>query len=98
VSTPGAATPEDLDALTTDELRRRAFSRAERHLDLHFFWDLLEHRPAVEGVAAEDGSAGGIAGGLTQAMEAVRELFARGLGDAEPLLRARFIDYQSRPE
>jgi hypothetical protein len=84
---------EDLEALSTAELRRRAFARAERHLDVRFFWDLLEHLPATEGVATEDGSAGAIAGGITEALAAVRELFARDLGDAEPLLRARFIEY-----
>jgi hypothetical protein len=88
---------EELDALPTDELRHRAFERAERHRDVGFFWDLLRHLPATEGVAADDGSAGGITGGIAEAVEAVNELLGRDLGDSEPLVRARFIDYLRKP-
>ena len=34
---------EELDALPTEELRRRAFERAEHHRDVGFFWDLFKH-------------------------------------------------------
>jgi len=84
---------EELDQLSTEELRRRAFDRAENKRDVAFFWDLLRHLPPTESVAAEDGSAGNITGGITEAVEAVRELFGADLGDSEPLVRARFIDY-----
>ena len=91
-----AETPsvEELDALSTEELRRRAFDRAEERKDVGFFWDL----PATEGVAQEDGSTGHITGGISEAIEAVRELVTGDdLGDAEPLIRARFIDYLREP-
>ena len=45
------STPEDLDQLSTDELRERAFRRARRHLDVAFFWKLLEAAPAAEAAA-----------------------------------------------
>ena len=84
---------EELDALPTEELRRRAFERAEHHRDVGFFWDLVKHLRASSDLASEDASAGNITGGIAEAVEAVRELMGHGLGDQEPLVRARFIDY-----
>jgi len=86
-------TVEELDRLPTEELRRRAFERAESKHDVGFFWDLLRHMPPAENVAAEDASAGHITGGIAEAIEAVREMFGHDLGEVEPLVRARFIDY-----
>jgi hypothetical protein len=45
------AGPEDLEQLSTKELRERAFSLAKRHLDVGFFWRLLEAVPAAEAAA-----------------------------------------------
>jgi hypothetical protein len=84
---------EELDRLSTDELRQRAFERAENKRDVGFFWDLLRHLPPTENVAVEDASAGHITGGIAEAIEAVREMFGHDLGEVEPLVRARFIDY-----
>lgn len=84
---------EELDALPTEELRQRAFDRAEERHDAGFFWDLLRHLPGTEAVAAEDGSPGNISGGIAEGLAAVRELVTGDLGDLEPLVRARFIDY-----
>jgi hypothetical protein len=84
---------EQLDALPTGELRERAFAKAEHHLDVGFFWDLVKHLPASEGMADEDASFGNITASITEVTEAARELFGRGLGTEEPLIRARFIDY-----
>jgi hypothetical protein len=88
---------EELDRLSTEELRRRAFERAESKRDVGFFWDLIRHLPPTEAVASEDASSGNITGGITEAVEAVRELFGHDLGDTEPLVRARFIDYLREP-
>lgn len=90
VDVPSAS---ELDALSTEELRRRAFAVAERRRDVGFFWDLLRHLPPTENAATEDASSGNITGGLAEIVEAVREMFGADLGDAEPLVRARFIDY-----
>ena len=84
---------DELDQLSTEELRRRAFERAERHRDVGFFWDLLKHLRASGDLASEDASAGNITGGIAEAVEAVRELMGHDLGHQEPLVRARFIDY-----
>jgi hypothetical protein len=84
---------QDLDELTTEELRRRAFDKAQSDHDLHFFWDLTKHLRASRAIAAEDGSGGGITGTLAELVDLARELLGKGLGDDEPLLRARFLDY-----
>jgi hypothetical protein len=84
---------EELDQLSTEELRQRAFDRAEHHHDIGFFWDLIKHLPSADDIATEDASSGHITGGITEAVDVVRELMGRGLGETEPLVRARFIDY-----
>jgi hypothetical protein len=48
---------EDLEQLSTKELHDRAVRRAERHLDVKFFWSLLELIPAGETVARDEGEA-----------------------------------------
>lgn len=84
---------QDLDELTTEELRRRAFDKAQSGHDLRFFWDLTKHLRASRALAAEDGSGGGITGSLAELVVLARELMGKGLGDDEPLVRARFLDY-----
>src|SRR3954447_21350473 len=83
----------ELDALSTEDLRQRAFDRAESRHDVGFFWDLIKHLRASGDIAAEDASAGNLTGSIVEAGEMVRELLGRGVGDMEPLVRARFIDY-----
>jgi hypothetical protein len=51
------ASPQELDQLSTKELHDRAFSRARRHLDVGFFWRLLEAVPAAEAAAGHIGEA-----------------------------------------
>jgi hypothetical protein len=84
---------QDLEELTTDELRRRAFDKAQSAHDVHFFWDLAKHLRAMHAIAAEDGSTGGLTGSLAELVELARELMGKSLGDDEPLIRARFLDY-----
>ena len=84
---------EELDALTTEELRHRAFEKARAAHDVGFFWDLVKHLRASQSLAQEDGSSGGLTGSIADAVEVVRELMGKDLGDDEPLLRARFTDY-----
>jgi hypothetical protein len=86
----------ELDALSTVELRQQAFHLAEHKHDVGFFWDVVKHLPESAAVASEDGSMGDITGSLVETVQAARELFGGHLdqlGDAEPLLRAKFIDY-----
>jgi hypothetical protein len=86
-----------LDDRTTDELRHQAFEKAREAHDVGFFWDLVKHLRSSASFAAEDGSAGGLTGSISDAVELVRELMGKDLGDNEALLRAKFEDYLAKP-
>ncbi len=91
---PRAVPAADLHELSTDELRARAFGKAERTRDLAFVWDVVRHMRGARAIAAEDGSSGAITGSVAEAVHVVRELLGKEpLGEDEPLLRARFVDY-----
>jgi hypothetical protein len=78
---------------TTEELRQLAFDKARDAHDVGFFWDVVKHLRASHSFAQEDGSGGGLTGSISDAVEIVRELMGKDLGDDEPLLRAKFEDY-----
>jgi hypothetical protein len=82
----------ELEALSTDELHDKAFRVAERRLDVGFFWDLLKHLPA-SGEVARDDSFSSAAAGVSDLIELFREFRGSHLGDAEPLIRAKLVDY-----
>jgi hypothetical protein len=89
----------ELDAFTTEELRQQAFALAEHKHDVGFFWDVVKHLPESGALASEDGSLGNITGSLIETIQAAHEMFSGhldGLGAAEPLVRAKFIDYLGR--
>lgn len=83
----------DLDALTTEELRHRAFEKARTDRDVGFVWDVVKHLRSTRGIASGDASAGAITGSVSEVVEIARELMGKDLGDDEPLLRAKFLDY-----
>jgi hypothetical protein len=85
---------EDLDRLSTEELRQRAFAKAERAHDARFFWDVATHLRSARAIAGEDGSSGAITGSIAEGVTLVREMLGKSpLGEDEPLMRARFLDY-----
>lgn len=85
---------DQLDALSTDELRERALDKAQADKDVRFVWDLVTHMRGARAIAGEDGSSGAITGSIAEAVHVVRELTGKEpLGEDEPLLRARFLDY-----
>lgn len=87
----------ELDSLDTETLRARAFDVARQRHDLHFFWDLAKHVPAATNAATDDGfTAPGAS--ISDLIELFRELRGEHLGDAEPMLRAHFIDYLAQHE
>ena len=90
MSTPTFA---ELDALTTEELRERAFARAREHHDVKFFWSVLKHLPDSDDAASLDGSPQSVGPTVDEAVALWRELTGHGYGEQEPLLRAKFIDY-----
>jgi hypothetical protein len=83
----------DLEALSTEELRKMAFARALHHADVRFFWDVLRHLPHADDAESLDGSLGSVGASIDDAVALWRELSGHGYGDAEPLLRAAFIEY-----
>ena len=84
---------EELDLLSTDELRARAVKLAEKRHDLRFFWDLAKHLPASADAATDDGFSGPGAT-IADFLELWRELRAEHVSNEnEPMLRAAFIDY-----
>ena len=93
--TAAAGGAEQLDDLSTRELRRRAFDKAEHAHDIGFFWDLIKHLPAASDMATEDASTGEITGSIAELSELGHEWAGSDLGDREDLVRARFIDYLS---
>ena len=87
-------TDEVLEELPYDELRERAFAIAEDRHDIGFFFDLLNHTSALNATASEGGSLGEIGGSITETIAATRAVFGSdGVGDLEPLFRARFATY-----
>ncbi|MDG4822426.1 hypothetical protein O7635_11255 [Asanoa sp. WMMD1127] len=82
-----------LDALSTEELRERAFHVARERLDVRFFWSVLRHLPGSENAAGLDGDLSETASFVDDAVAVFREFEGSGLGEEEPLLRAKFIDY-----
>jgi hypothetical protein len=84
---------DELDAMSTSDLRQRAFSAAEHRRDVGFFWDLVKHLRGSEEFGSDDGSAGGLGESITGVIDVANELLGREDGSLEPLLRARYIDY-----
>jgi hypothetical protein len=87
----------ELDALSTDELRKRAFTLARERRDLRFFWDLFTHVPHGN-EDNHDGWLGSFAATIDDAVALWGEVTGHDYGDAEPVLRAAFIDYLMRPD
>jgi hypothetical protein len=86
-------TAAELDALTTEELRERAFAKAARARDIAFFWSLFTHLPHADDAESLDASLGAVGASVNDAISLWREFTGHDYGDAEPLLRAAFIDY-----
>jgi hypothetical protein len=86
----GTATFDELDALSTEELRERAFDLARHRRDMSFFWSLFEHLPVQEN--GDDGSLG-VQSTVDDAIAVWKESTEGEYGEREPLIRAAFIDY-----
>jgi hypothetical protein len=89
----GAATFEELERLTTEELRLEAFQRARDRRDAGFFWDLIRHLPHADDAEQVDGSTGSIGASIEDAIALWREFTGHSYGDQENVFRAKFIDY-----
>lgn len=83
----------ELDALTTEELRERAFALARERRDVRFFWSVLRHLPNADEAEALDGSPNSVGPTVDEAVALWREFTGHGYEESAPLLRAAFIDY-----
>ena len=82
----------ELDALSTEELRDRAFSLARQRRDLKFFWDLFTY-VTHSNDDTQDGWLGSLDATIDDAVALWREVTNHHYGEAEPVVRAAFIDY-----
>ncbi len=81
---------EDLDRLPTRELHDRAVRRAERHLDMKFFWSLLQLIPAAEAASGDTGEADY---DIQFSKGLISDALHSGDGQLGEALRPVFIDY-----
>lgn len=89
-------TLDELDALPTEELKERALEVARRDGDIAFLWELVKHLPQSGEFTGEDGATTGITTTFNDVLAVVEQVFGHqmsNVGEMEPLLRARFIDY-----
>ena len=81
---------DDLDRLSTHELHDRAIRRAERHLDVRFFWSLLEMIPAAKTASGDEGEADY---DIQFSKGLISDALHSGDGELGEALRPMFIDY-----
>ena len=84
---------DDLNRRSSRELHDLAVSRAKRHLDVRFFWELMRLLPAAEAAAGE----------LDEAETDVMKLSAHvddvadaGRGEVAELMRPFYLEYLRR--
>jgi hypothetical protein len=81
---------EDLEELSTHELHDRAVRRAEKHVDLKFFWSLLQMIPAAEAISGDEGEADY---DVQSSKGLIYDAVHSGDGKLGEALRPVFIDY-----
>jgi hypothetical protein len=85
-----AGASADLESLSTQELHDRAIRRAEKHMDVKFFWTLLEAIPAAEAVSGKMGEA---EFDVLSARGQIKDALRSGDGALAEALRPLFLDY-----
>jgi hypothetical protein len=87
--------PEDdpLERLSSAELHDLAVRHARRHLDVRFFWRLLEALPAAEAVAGELDEADADVQTISAHLDDITD---SGRGEVADLLRPFYLDYLRR--
>jgi hypothetical protein len=81
---------DPLDRLTTAELHDLALRRARRHLDVRFFWRLMEVLPVAEAGAGELREAEADVATMRAHLD---DLTDSGRGEVAELLRPFYLDY-----
>jgi hypothetical protein len=86
-------TDDALDRLSSEELHDLAVSRAKRHFDVRFFWDLIRLLPAAEAGAGELDEA---ENDVMQLSAHVDDVTDAGKGDVGDLMRPFYLEYLRR--
>ncbi len=86
---------EELDALTSKELHDKAVRTALKHLDVHFFFNLLASIPAAEIVAGNEDEANEDVVSLAKRLQDAIHADEGELADA---LRPLYVDYLLKHE
>jgi hypothetical protein len=81
---------DDLEQLSTQELHDRAVRRAEKHMDVKFFWSLLQMIPAAETISGDEGEADY---DIQSSKGLIYDAVHSGDGKLGEALRPVFIDY-----
>ena len=79
-----------LESLSSQELHDLAVSYAKRHLDVKFFWNLMQTLPAAEAAAGELGEAEADVMRMSAHLDDVTEA---GKGETAEMLRPFYLDY-----
>jgi hypothetical protein len=82
-----------LEELSTKELHDRAVRRAEKHLDVKFFWSLLQVIPAAQTSIGDEGEADY---DIQFSKGLISDAMHSGDGALGEALRPMFIDYLRR--
>ncbi len=84
---------DGLDALSSEQLHDLAVSRAKRHVDVRFFWQLVETLPAAEAAVGKMDEAETNVLKLSAHVDDVAE---SGKGDVGEAMRPFYLDYLRR--
>jgi hypothetical protein len=84
---------DGLDALSSEKLHDLAVSRAKRHFDVTFFWQLVETLPTAEAAVGKLDAAETNVLKLSAHVDDVTE---SGKGDVGEAMRPFYLDYLRR--
>jgi hypothetical protein len=88
-----ASTSEQYDKLSSRELHDLAVRHARRHLDIRFFWQLMEVLPAAQAAAGDLREA---EADVAQMSAHLNDITDAGRGEVAEALRPFYIEYLTR--
>jgi hypothetical protein len=83
----------ELEDLSSKELHDLAVRRARRHLDVRFFWELMQRLPAAEAAA---GQMDEVEADVQRMSAHIDDITDSGEGEVGELLRPFYLDYLAR--